>query len=311
MKSVTLIAGISLAFEIQMAIRIFIDVDGQFSVVILDDPASFLPSKWLPHLVFLIFIISLPSLWEYWLPDSLKEIRMELEVLNSDIKHIEDEISRFNNLPLVKCLDLRNLEPKAANRPKPGILSSRKCVAYGVALVILEVVYFFCCKFKFAQFSLQPYLVVLIEISLLLLISLLLILQFRKVKMGWEIFSRVDRSSEVYYGIVLFILWFIAIISLFGTNAYYIYLQTLNNSGTEKIWIVKILVVVIVGAVLLFILISVIMLSFKKPGCLFGIRHALRALAFSKKLELQEDLDRKKSKKKLTQVSLARLGKIN
>lgn len=76
LSSAPLIAGISAAFEAQTAFRIFYDIEGNnFPKVWPDDPALLITSKWIPHFIFLLAIVSIPSMWESWLPESKKRYR--------------------------------------------------------------------------------------------------------------------------------------------------------------------------------------------------------------------------------------------
>lgn len=296
LRSAPIIAGLSAAFEAQTACRVFIDLDKGFSVIGLDDPALLVTSKWLPHFVFLFVVVSIPSLWESWLPESKKEIQMELTTLDEDISALKFERSEFFEHPVVWDLGVWRLKPTTQNQPKHGIMRTRNCIVFAVMLLIGGA---FILGSGFEQWGDESKPIFWIEALFFFALFLPLIAQNRKIRIGWKVIHRGNRPSELYAAVILSMIWLIFAVGIAGMTGvglgYYLSRMIgpsfINESGT------KLLVYVLAVLVFALFVLIVWFLSVIIPDCRFGVEKPLKALAFQRMVEIFDTIEMNESRR--------------
>ena len=296
LRATPIIAGISAAFEVETAFRVYYDLEKGFSVVGLDDPALLVTSEWLPHFVFLFAVVSIPSLWESWLPESKKELQLELATLDEDISAIKFERAEFFELPVVWELGVWRLEPTPENQPKPGILRTRNCIVVAVILLIGGACIFVS---GFGQWEGESTLTFLVEVLFFGAVSFLLIAQNRKIRIGWKALHRGNRPSEFYAAVILSMIWFIFAVGIAGVAGAFLRhcisrkfgLSFANESGAT------LLVYLLAALVFALFFLIVLLLSAIRPDCRFGLEKSLKSLAFLRMVEIFEAIERKESRR--------------
>ena len=292
LRATPIIAGLSAAFEAQTACRVFYGLEKGFSVIWLDGFALLVTSEWLPHVVFLIAVVSIPSLWESWLPESKKEIQMELATLDEDISDMKFERSKFFELPVVWELGVWRLKPTPQNQPKHGIMRTRNCIVFAVILLILGAFIFAFCLEQREEES-KP--IFLVEALFFCAVSSLLIAQNRKIIIGWKAIHRGNRPDELYAAVVLSMLWFIFAVGIAGMTGFHLG-RKLGSSFVDESGPKPLMYLLMIVAFAVFFLI-VLFLSIIRPGCRFGIEKPLRALVFLRMVEIFESIEKKESRK--------------
>ncbi len=304
LRAAPIIAGLSAAFEAQTACRVFIDLDKGFSVIGLDDPALLVTSKWLPHFVFLIAVVSIPSLWESWLPESKKEIQMELATLDEDISSLKFERSEFFEHPVVWDLGVWRLKPTPQNQPKHGIMRTRNCIIFAVMLLIGGASIF---GSGFEQWEEESKPIFLVEALFFFALFFPLIAQNRKIRIGWKAIHRGNRPSELYAAFILSMIWFVFAVGIAGVTGFglghclsrMIGPSLINESGA------KLLVYVLAVLVFALFVLIVWFLSAIRPDCRFGVKKPLKALAFQRMVEIFDAIEMNESRRAEYEVKLA------
>ena len=142
--------------------------------------------------------------------------------------------------------------------------------------------------------SLQPNISVICGALLVIVLSGILILHIRTLKIGWRILPRKSREFEIFAAIMLFIFWLPLVISLVGL-ALIAFERQISRIPNNKIG-----GVLLVGGALLIVALSALLLYFlffKSSNCMVGIQKGLRTRAISRYFEILDDIQRMNQRK--------------
>lgn len=292
-----LIAGASAAFEAKTAFRIIFDVEAKLYMVGKADAALLVTSKWLPHYIFLFTVVLIPTLWEWWLPESKKEMQLELASLNERIDAMKIERSEFFDNALVFELGVWKLNPVPEERPIAGFFRTSYCLIYALALPVLGLVILYA---GVASWGWDHVPIFLSEVLLFFAMSVVLIFHCRKILIGWKVLRRWDRPSELYAVGALVLSWLFFAIGIAFVSGFYLEHDLPFFCGRAWVNPTYLKVRVCVAIAIFFILFMCIVWYFSvvNLSCRFGIEQPLKALAFARMLEIEESIKRMESGRK-------------